>query len=219
MEKTLVKPRNPARARKVAPKVVKSAAESVPVPPAPRAEDDPLTPQEELFVELYFALNFSAKEAYSRSIARPGTRQSSVATEAYRVLNAPPIQAAILRRRAVLREERHASREEKIGILEGIMRDTSQDPCERIRAIRVHNLMVGEECAPITGQHGQDRLTAAALRALPLPEFLAQINRGAAARVLPAPVTIDVQPLNGNGHTNGNGKTHGGTNGNGNHGG
>ena len=186
----------------------------------PRSMDDALSPLDELFVELYFQFAFDARLAYARSIGH-SVASSTIASQAYKLLAQPPIQAAIQRRRAALRVNVRATLDEKLGILEGIMRDPSVTPKERISAIYLHSRHTGEIDREGRGtdpfQAGPSLhqiCTPAALRALPVADLIAKINRG----LLPQSTlhVIDVQaqfqaapadpppPTNGNG--NGNGK-------------
>ena len=186
----------------------------------PRSLDDALSPLDELFVELYFQFAFDARLAYARSIGH-AVATSTIASQAYKLLAQPPIQAAIQRRRAALRVNVRATLDEKLGILEGIMRDPSVTPKERISAIYLHSRHTGEIDREGRGtdpfQAGPSLhqiCTPAALRALPVADLIAKINRG----LLPQSTlhVIDVQaqfqaapdapppPSNGNG--NGNGK-------------
>ena len=194
--------------------------------PPPRPEDDLLTPQDELFVELYFQFGFDARMAYARSVGHDAT-STTISSRAYKLLAQPPIQAAIMRRRVALKKTCRATLDEKLGILEGIMRDPSVTPKERISAIYLHSRHTGEIDREGRGtdpfQAGpsiHQICSPAALRALPVADLIAKINRG----LLPQSTlhVIDVQaapatpppPTNGNGHhSEGNG--HG--NGNGHH--
>jgi len=170
-------------------------------PPPPRSADDPLSPQDELFVELFFHFGFDAPKAYSRAFL--GKRPSTVRSQTYRLLNQPPIQAAIQRRRLAAREQRTLTRDEKVKILETIIRNDREETRDRLLAMRMHSLMVGDQ---YEGQHQVNLLTAAALKALSTDELIEQINRGFTTKMLPSPI-IDVTPLSGNGHKkNGNGK-------------
>ena len=182
------------------------------VPKPVLTANDALTPRDELFIELYFHYDFDPVRAFLRSGF--STNLNTARSNAYKILNQPAIQAAILARREHARNKRTLTREEKVSILEGMVRDERAETRDRLLAMRMHSQLVGDMPAG-DPERAIDRLTAAALRALPMAELIEQINRGATCRVLPSPV-IDIQAThtNGNGHTNG---TNGKTNGNGHH--
>ena len=189
---------NKGLGRKIAPKRSRKAI--APLRPA----DSPLTPQEELFVELYFHYDFDARKAFER--AGYAAKPSSLRSNAYRLRNQPWIQAAIMRRRAALAEKRTLTREEKVAILEDIARSPRNEPRDRILAIRMHSQMVGDMPAGDPSR-AADRLTAAALKSLTMAELIEQANRGAMVRVLPSPI-IDIQATPTNGKTKTNGHQH-----------
>ena len=158
--------------------------------PKPTTEDS-LSTRDELFIELYFHYDFDPVRAYLRS--GYSSNLSTARGQAYRLLNHPAIQAAILRRREAARKKRTLSREEKVEILEGMVRDERAETRDRLLAMRMHTMLVGDmpESDPA---RALDRLTASALKALPMAELIDQVNRGIATRVLPSPI-IDVTPI------------------------
>ena len=158
-----------------------------------------MSPQEELFVELYFEFKFNAAKAYRNAGYAPRNADAN----AYSKLRQAHIQAAIMRRRFAMREIRSLSREEKLEILECMVRNERLECRDRLLAMRMHNDMVGERIGAPEA-HEVDRMTAAALRALPMEELIEQINRGMATRVLPSPI-IDKVPA-GPSRPCGNGK-------------
>ncbi len=136
--------------------------------------DDTLTPQEELFVELYFQFNFNVRLAYERA----GYSARSARVHAYSKFNQVHIQAAIARRRAVLRDNADLSRREKLGILAHIARDELTHPTNRIMAIALHSKLCGDDTGAERVPGIADEITPGSLRALTLDQLDERVNNG-----------------------------------------
>lgn len=160
-------------------------------PPCP---DDVLTPQEELFVELYFVTGFNVSQSYSRAgYKSPGARAN---TWAYHKIQEPHIQAAIARRRVELRERTTISKEEKLKIVAECILSPRANWRDRLFAVALHSRMVGELGDSLSNplnppDRSGDEITPGALRALTQAELIETINSG---RILKARAkVIDVQ--------------------------
>lgn len=141
-------------------------------PPSP---DDVLTPQEELFVELYFITGFQVLPAYGKA-----GYSSSARAQAYKKLNEPHIQAAIARRRVELRARATITQAEKMQILVACMTDVRAGWRDRLAAIMIHNRMVAGDAGAQSPMLPDDRseITPGALRQLSQDELIEAINSG-----------------------------------------
>jgi hypothetical protein len=141
---------------------------------APYDERGALAPKAELFVELYFALNFNVMEAAGRAgYTATVTNKSNI----YRMLNTAPLQAAIAKRRAALRERAAMTRDEMLRILARLARNESSPAGSIVSAIVVAARMEGMLDPDIAIPDRPDAITAMALRVFPREDIIARINR------------------------------------------
>ena len=134
-------------------------------------ETGPLHPRQERFVALVTS-GLPAGRAYEQAGYR--SRGNAADVGASKLVRNPKVARALGAQREATLKAPRMSREEKLGILEGIAGNGSAPARERIAAIKVHNEMTGENTEPPAAPARNDLMERIRARARELTTGLAR---------------------------------------------
>lgn len=136
--------------------------------------DGLLTPRSRLFIELYFLLGFNPTEAARRvGLKVDGGSRS----QAYRLLNSAPVQAAIAKRFQEIERNTEMTLAETKQHMAEIVRDRTNPPGPRVSAAAVHERLCGRLDPLPLPLDRPDSITPDALRLLSPQAIIARINK------------------------------------------